>query len=607
MNILKYNNFILEKNFSESGNYKIYYSNSFKNLIKKIMDIFDESPDEWKISKYLLSIEDQGSVVDKTTLIDITDKNDTISFIQGNRILRKEPELIGDYLPWSITKDEDNEFWKTGRTNIFIGRWVKKIITITNSSYTDSQIEKFVNAYKYTFNLINNLDELLDVVQGEEIRKFYNEKNYARKAGQLVSSCMRQEVKGKFLDIYIKNPEVCKLLILRDSKDSNKILGRSLLWTLKDGRYYQDRIYTANDSDVFLFKKWANDNGYLNYSSEFDTISVQLGNHDYDYYPYMDTFLVYNPQKNILSNDEDLWPGQGYIKILEVDGTYLSDNVVYSEYHNDWINLENAVECNNGVGTEWLYSDEAHWIEYLDEWWSPYCGYIVESSFHGKKFHIDYVVYVDAIDDWIYPGADNVIEVIENSKGDIIYLPVERDDLYVRVGDVELDNTDKCLYKPNIIKDPYTGEIKFKDSKIDGKGYDIYIADKIREELGEIKNFSEHLSNIYRDFNYEGIEELVRKNNYWKLIWNVYWGLSKQYKPEEKDMVSLLFASILMPEIHNSAYLIYLKRIDPDVYEKFKAWKIDSRLINRVQKFIDTFDFSDLGLEVYKIWLWFRI
>ena len=43
-------------------------------------------------ANFLLMAEDSNQISDIYTLIDVTEKNDTISFIQVDRILRAEPE-----------------------------------------------------------------------------------------------------------------------------------------------------------------------------------------------------------------------------------------------------------------------------------------------------------------------------------------------------------------------------------------------------------------------------------------------------------------------------------------------------------------------------------
>mgnify|MGYP000725194447 CR=1 FL=1 len=126
---------------------RLHYSDEFRKLLTKVSRKMD-----W--AKTLLSAEDSNQISDIYTLIDVTDKNDTISFIQVNRILRAEPETKkypdSDiyFLSRDITNNKSNDFWNKGRTEIGIGRWVRRVIfEIHKSSISDSEIEKFVNQY----------------------------------------------------------------------------------------------------------------------------------------------------------------------------------------------------------------------------------------------------------------------------------------------------------------------------------------------------------------------------------------------------------------------------------------------------------------------------
>ena len=188
---------------------RLYYSDEFRKLLDKVSK-------NNKYAKFLLSAEDSNQITDIYTLVDITDKNDTISFIQVNRILRSNPDTKtypNDdvyFLPRNITNDKSNEFWNKGRTEISIGRWLRRIVTeVHKSSITDADIETFVNQYKAAVDGINNFE----LVNGEDIKKWYHENNYLERRGQLGNSCMRYNSCQSFLDIYVKSPEVCQLLI----------------------------------------------------------------------------------------------------------------------------------------------------------------------------------------------------------------------------------------------------------------------------------------------------------------------------------------------------------------------------------------------------------
>lgn len=213
---------------------------------------------------------------------------------------------------------------ETRRSEVKLGRFVNKLIDIYSKSdalknstdsdddvpffdFTASDIEKFVNAYTAKVLFEQNALERFKVVSGEEIRKWYNEKNYSNNTnggGQLSSSCMRYPKCQKYLDIYVDNPKVCQLLILMDNT-GKKILGRALLWKTETGNF-MDRIYAEKDNYMKLFKQWGEQNNYdmksYNYNQS-KVIIVHVKPKIYAYYPYMDTLYVYAPVKGILSNE----------------------------------------------------------------------------------------------------------------------------------------------------------------------------------------------------------------------------------------------------------------------------------------------------------------
>lgn len=219
------------------------------------------------------------------------------------------------------------------RSEVKIGRFVNKIIDIykksgledytqdengekISSKLTASDIEKFVNAY--TSKVLFNQDALqrFELVKGDEIKKWYHESNYASKSnsGPLHNSCMRFGRCQGFFKIYIDNPDVCQLLILKD-ETGKKIDGRALIWTTVDGKRFMDRIYVNKDSYTNLFKKWADENqclvkvhGYgYGYGPGFDPeFIVKVQPKLYSTYPYMDTLDCYIPDKGILTNDVNI-------------------------------------------------------------------------------------------------------------------------------------------------------------------------------------------------------------------------------------------------------------------------------------------------------------
>lgn len=182
-----------------------------------------------------------------------------------------------------------------------LGRFINKFLTAIGKTFPAAVIERFVNMYQAEVLLKKDALNNFKVVEGEDIRKWYHEDMYeSTNGGQLANSCMRYPKCQEFLDIYVENPQVCKLLIF--TLNEGKLSGRALLWTLENGKKYMDRVYTNKNSYENLFFKWANENGY---SKGIESSSVvKVNTKDYELYPYMDTFIYYDAEEGKLSNSK---------------------------------------------------------------------------------------------------------------------------------------------------------------------------------------------------------------------------------------------------------------------------------------------------------------
>ena len=623
-----YLDYILET--VKSNTSQLYYSEKFRSLLKKI-----ENKSE--VAKLLLLSERSNQVLTQYTLIDITDKNDTVSFVQVNRILRKYPEMEidkelftkGDYI-----KINGTEFWNESRTEMNIGRWSRRTFSEAGKSISDSDIEKFVNLYKATFDSKDEDNSNLQLLSGEDIRHWYLEDNYENRKGQLGASCMRYKNCQKYLDIYVKNPKVCQLLILKG--DDDKITGRALIWKLyhhKEGRqfckedYYMDRIYTNNDSDKILFQEWA-DKKEMRYYGQSKTdwiMYVKLDSNDFEYYPYMDTFVCYNNESLLLCNDESLWPDGGYIKIQETDGGYISDDVVWSEWSGEYISKEGAVYCKNV--NDFLYRDDAKYLEYKDEYAAPNDD-VVYSDYHSENFFSEDVIYSEMLGDWLYPKDESVIRVKIGSNDEIDHCVKSRTDLYI-----EIDG--KYYSRKKYIKDPFTDEYQFLN---DGN-YSDDLYDKLEKELIDKEKRGldyrivrpivvEQIRTINREgkFNKEDVIREIESNDMFrKQLRGVYWGVAKDKTPEAEDIIPALFAWCVEYNKFNTnnrvsnltlsvfadnikTFCVSGDKIDGELQKKYHIWfGTDSRMIRVISKICDSFDYDLFGKEVYKRYVFLNI
>ncbi len=212
------------------------------------------------------------------------------------------------------------------RTNLKVGRFIGKFIgdqVMKDYGISNYDIEIFVNIFKSYFDR----DETkLKIVEGDDILQYYSEVNYHQASGScygpLWASCMRYQNKNRYMEIYAKNPDKVKMLVLLD--DNGKVKTRALLWeecSDVDGNKYKvmDRIYSVYDHDMIFFKDWAFKNGYihkLDQSARSENLFmtpqgpmninliISLDNHICDYYPYIDSFKYYSKKNGTLANSD---------------------------------------------------------------------------------------------------------------------------------------------------------------------------------------------------------------------------------------------------------------------------------------------------------------
>jgi hypothetical protein len=349
---------------------KLIYSNPFQNLLTRIYEVSDNS-----VMYLLLQIGKMDLIDFGMDYIDITDHEDIIRFRDVNKLLKrfnrlhsklydgdfaqyqKETLRRGDYKGRRGLTDVDYEI---GFGEIKIGRFIKKLIDSNiplcnsfkaarcNSKTIDKDVENFVNIFK---SCLNKEHFVFEIVSGNDIKKYYHKSSYKVEQGILGNSCMAKPSCQSYLDIYVKNPDVCKLLILKYKSDLTKIIGRALLWTLSDGRTFMDRVYITADSDLYTFYEKAKQIGAIQSinnhgGSMLEHISVNI-KHKHkpktflsfitgqSEYPFMDTLRYFNLETNEISNktgiDEKLDP--------KLDVTVKQCGLTHLYHPTEWLEL----------------------------------------------------------------------------------------------------------------------------------------------------------------------------------------------------------------------------------------------------------------------------
>jgi hypothetical protein len=436
---LFYDDYLFENLINESI---LYYSKDTRRILNRIKDN--------KISQDLLSIE-ATDVKPDITFINL-DKEGYLSFITMKNAIK----LITDKYPHLDNMDKvpnrgvADELWDLkdrvagagiydkSRNSIALGKFVNKLFP---GKYNDKEREEFVNKFKAAIDK----GEEFELVEGEDINHWYWYENYLENKGTLGSSCMREK-KGLF-GIYTENPEVCKLLIL---KDGDKIVGRALVWKLnsikRGGRivegaeWFMDRQYTILESDVEKFRSYAKENDWVYKSNnnhhsfepviyngeEFNAeLKVEVKAKDYGRYPYMDTFRRFDPNTGFLYNDDESSSDYSGQYILEDTGGGYEEieGGVWSEYHHRRIPEEDAVWSD--WADSYLDRDSATHVttgfrRHLG-WYPDYCDDIVFDEWLEEYIHVDDSVYSEHYGYYLYDGnAVSVIHYIE-SDGDVPY------------------------------------------------------------------------------------------------------------------------------------------------------------------------------------------
>jgi len=412
---------------------KLFFSKRLRSIIQNIENEYDNN-----ISKELLSSEN-SDFSSKISYIDLDDSGiDMVSFITVPKVV---DNLIKDKgynseddiesLDYYSYIGNDSIMFQKNRTKIKIGKLIKKLFDdkFENSGKPGEDIETFVNIFK-SFRDTSKFE----IVSGDDIKYWYNEKQYSEGDGTLNNSCMRYDDCENFLDLYTENG--VRMLILKDKNDDDKIRGRALLWDLDrpSGRTFMDRIYTVLDSDFELFKQYARKEGWL-YKNHQDSSSHTYivdpkdnsikplkmevwGVEDHGEYPYLDTLSYYYHEDEILSNDINKG---SYYELKDTDGSY-SDEVsgIYVDYYGESYNEEDLIWCDYGddyrLDSDCFYSDR-------------YGAYIAQdyadNSMIWCEYGEEYVEDGDAIE---VKGGDYMVE--DYTGDDITYS--EYNDEYIK-------------------------------------------------------------------------------------------------------------------------------------------------------------------------------
>ena len=529
MKIEGYKSF-LESIFSKKENCCYYYSQRLREILSVMYDT------GIPCSSTVLHAESSTHISDDITFFDITDDDGTISFIQTNRLTRMKDmdssakDLTLDQWVRRIWRSTNNDLsstvWTEQRTTIAVGRFLTRLFQKASIGINDKQKEHFVNAFKSRFKLSKNAKERFEIVSGEDIKKWYSQNSYEFDRGQLANSCMRYDACQSFFNIYIKNPEVCKLLILHGA-DPNKIVGRALVWELSNSQIYLDRVYTNIESDKNLFMDYADEQGWvLKHGKCRDSMEVKIKELDYSEFPYMDTFLCFNHKDYLLSSDESKLENPDWWELRDTGGGYTAGNRVWSDFHGQWIDRDDAVMCSDI--NDWVDSDQALYLEYKDTWVGPNAD-TCYSTVDDRTYLTDDCSYSELLDTYIYNEISMSVYNGPSSE-DIVPLDYKNNGM---AKDFTIDGEKKMCLVDVVLLDPFTNKWVFKKESVDLRWCEKmqeYYTDEEADEKGLELDYTKLSTESYTDY-------LVRKiNGYGEVDTNKLYEYLKSVKPTT-DMI----------------------------------------------------------------------
>ena len=326
MKLLRFFEFILEN--KEEILLPITFSHNFIDRIYSI-----SSPISDKIKTTFLK---RQIPLGKYCLISEGKSGDTVEYTDSSKIssfFKNRFKGISDKSIEEILKNRsfeiDDEIWTTNRTEIKIGRFVKKLF---GDEFSDSEIESFVNIWKSK----ENTSSTFEIWKGKDIAEGYMTSNYFPAlntiSNPLIKSCMNSRM--DLVDFY-SHCSVSLLVLL----DNGLILGRALVWKDYQGRIIMDRVYYIYDKDYYKFLEYAKEQGWyfkkknISGDSPFvkdgqevklktkvkipDVVKYNIDKGE-DSIPYMDTFNT-SQGEWAMNYEPDEYP---YYNLIDTEGKY---------------------------------------------------------------------------------------------------------------------------------------------------------------------------------------------------------------------------------------------------------------------------------------------
>ena len=451
MSLLSYNNFINEKFLFENLREMKFV------LSKRMIDLLNSI--DHPISHELLKLHSDLDFDAKQTFIDVhKKKDDVVTFIQANKaadLLKLQDKETYDKFDKSILLDLNitHDVYKKHRGETRIGRFINNIFGAAKFA---AELENFVRMFKAKHGQEEKF-KLMEVVQGDDISYYYNCERYYNRSGSLGSSCMA-DVSASYFLIYEYNSNV-GMLVLYSDESKEAIKGRAIVWmnlVEPQGRTFMDRIYTNNSADEQLFIEYAIQHNWLYKSQQSIGENIQVidpndnskrsmkilaqlnEGDDFDYYPYMDTMVYFNPETGKISNRKmgmTLFLQSTYGNAEDLYG--YDDSTVFSNYHNEDIYESEAKWCE--FGEDWVIESEA--IKVFNsggQYAVPGHPDIVHSyipNIVNKHFEKSKCKWSDYLGTWIFYSSIRYVWMDKEKTESVIDYKKREDIKFAKIGD----------------------------------------------------------------------------------------------------------------------------------------------------------------------------
>lgn len=382
-----------------------------------------------RMHNFLMKVVEKSEIAQ--TLLNLNKTEHGVGYTRNITISKSTQEMTFTPANKETVMTENYRWEKKGRQSGKYGKVLRKVLSeqLPEFKFTDQDLETLVNHLKACAD-----NGEFSIVSGDDIMYWYNGQRYANDddTGTLGCSCMRHC--PDYVELYAKNPDVCKMIIL--VKDG-KLYGRALLWLDK----YVDRIY-GSDSTIVAFKEFAKGKGYHtkayqnsdcvsewvkpngDHYNEYITIDVDI---DCEYFPYADTFLFIDLDGGQIGNDESCGRGA---QLRSTDGDIYDDERVYDEHDDCYISSDDAVYLD--YISIYTHCDNTRYCEISQEYYLEEDVIRLDSGDYAYR-EAKGVVYVDEDDVWTLSEDTFVCEYDDNTYASSCRNAVYLDELEMTV------------------------------------------------------------------------------------------------------------------------------------------------------------------------------